>query len=233
MSRFDRLWRVFDRMAVVGMLTASVVVIWRVWAPVSVGSLPQGSSNGQEMAGTLPAEVLKADSAKGAPQARLAVVEFSDYQCPFCGQYARDVHPQVQRAFVDSGKVRYVLVNLPLERLHPHAFKAAEAAESGRQGKYWAMHDQLFANQKALLEDDLTRYADVLGLNQAAFKTCLSGETSATIKADLALADKFQLNGTPVFLVGEIQSNGTIKLRRKISGALSFTAFEAVLNDLL
>src|SRR6185436_20936742 len=79
---------------------------------------------------------------KGRASAPLVMLEFSDFECPFCGRYSRETYPQVQREYVDTGKVRYVFRHTPIERIHPQAMKAAEAAEcAGTQGKFWEMHD--------------------------------------------------------------------------------------------
>lgn len=88
---------------------------------------------------------------KGASSARIGIVEFSDFECPFCGRHAAAVYGELQAKFVNTGKVRYQFRHLPLEQIHPNAKKASEAAEcAGDQGKFWEFHDALFANQKAL-----------------------------------------------------------------------------------
>jgi len=88
---------------------------------------------------------------QGSDTAVLTLVEFSDYQCPFCGLYVRETSSQIRRDYVETGKLKYVFRNFPLEAIHGDAFKAAEAAHcAGEQGKYWEMHDRLFANQRAL-----------------------------------------------------------------------------------
>jgi protein-disulfide isomerase len=95
--------------------------------------------------------VVSRDQSAGQSGARLALIEFSDYQCPFCGQHTRGVYQEIMRQFVDTGQVRYFFKNLPLEKIHPLAFNAAVAAEcAGASGQFWAMHDRLFANQNAL-----------------------------------------------------------------------------------
>jgi protein-disulfide isomerase len=87
---------------------------------------------------------------KGAPDARVTVVEFSDYQCPFCGRHARETLPKIDETYIKTGKVKYVFRDFPLERIHPNAVKAAEAARcAGESGKYWEMHNRLFGDQKA------------------------------------------------------------------------------------
>ena len=88
---------------------------------------------------------------KGEADAKLTLVEVLDYQCPYCGQFNRETMPQIERDYVETGKVRYVVVNLPLEAMHKSAFKAAEAAAcAGEQGKFWEMHERLFNNQQII-----------------------------------------------------------------------------------
>src|SRR5262249_13220452 len=94
---------------------------------------------------------LEGTPAMGDPNARIAIVEFGDYQCPFCGQHANQVLPQILENYVKTGKVRYFFKDTPVEAIHPRALKAAEAALcAGEQGKYWEMHDHLFKNQQHL-----------------------------------------------------------------------------------
>src|SRR5690349_18876426 len=108
--------------------------------------------------------------ALGRRDAPVTIVEFSDYECPFCRQFVSATLPTLKSTYVDAGKVRYVFRDFPLEQLHPHARKAAEAAHcAGEQGKYWEMHDLLFQNQQALGTDDLAGYAGRLGVDAATF----------------------------------------------------------------
>src|ERR1017187_3493654 len=91
------------------------------------------------------------DFTKPLGTASLAIVEFSDFQCPFCGWYARDTYAELNREFITTGKVAYGFRNFPLEHAHPMALLAAEtAACAGFQGRFWEMHDMLFSNQRAL-----------------------------------------------------------------------------------
>ena len=88
---------------------------------------------------------------KGSAGAALTLVEFTDYQCPFCSRYVRDTWPQLDKEYIQTGKIRYVVLDMPLESIHKQAFKAAEAAAcAGAQKKYWEMHGRLFENAKAL-----------------------------------------------------------------------------------
>jgi hypothetical protein len=103
---------------------------------------------------------------KGAPTARLTLIEFSDYQCPFCARHAGDTLAQVERDYVKTGKVKYVVRDLPIEAIDPQAFKAAEAAHcAGEQARFWDMHARLFASQAALGVPDLLQHAGKLGLD--------------------------------------------------------------------
>src|SRR6266566_9852737 len=110
----------------------------------------------------------------GEETAPIAIVEFSDYECKYCGQHANQVLPQIIKDYVNTGKVRYILRDLPNEAIHPQAFKAAEAAHcAGEQSKYWDMHDRLFKNQQLLAVNELPAHAAALGLDVPKFQQCL------------------------------------------------------------
>jgi protein-disulfide isomerase len=129
-----------------------------------------------------------------------------------------------------------VVRDYPLESIHPQAFKAAEAAHcANEQGKYWEMHDRLFANQKALGIKDLPQHAQALGLDEAKFQQCLdSGKYAARIRKDLTDGQRAGITGTPGFFLGVTDPNGTeIKAVRVIKGAQPFAAFQAAIDSLL
>ena len=123
----------------------------------------------------------------GTPEAPLTLIEFSDYQCPFCRRFAETTLPLLKRDYIETGKLRYVFRDFPLDRLHPQARKVAEAAHcAGDQGQYWAMHDLLFQQQQALQVDRLKGYARQLGLNARAFEACLDqGKYATNVQQDL------------------------------------------------
>jgi protein-disulfide isomerase len=173
---------------------------------------------------------------KGDKNAKLTLVEFTDYQCPFCSRHLRDTFPQIENDYIKTGKVRYVLREFPLESIHPQAVKAAEAAGcAGEQGKYWEMHDRLFANQNALAPAQLSGHADAISLDQAKFKSCLeSGKFTAKVRKDLADAQKYGATGTPTFFIGLTDPKSSeIKAVRKIVGAQSYAAFKDAFDTLL
>jgi protein-disulfide isomerase len=173
---------------------------------------------------------------KGSDTAALTLVEFSDYQCPFCGRYVHDTFPQMRRDYIDTGKVKYVFRNFPLEAIHPDAFKAAEAAHcAGEQGKYWEMHDRLFANQRALGAAQLVGYAQALGLDPQPFRQCLdSAKYAAEIRKDLEDGQKAGVRGTPTFFLGLTDAKDPqIKVLRMLVGAQPYARFKEAIEALL
>jgi protein-disulfide isomerase len=143
---------------------------------------------------------------RGPEQAKVTIVEFSDFQCPYCGRET-GVIEKVMKDY--EGKVRLVFRHFPLE-FHPFAAKAAEAgACAADQGKFWPLHDKMFTNQEKLGVDDLKRYAKDLGLDSAKFDKCLdSGEKQAAVAADQKAGQAAGVSGTPAFFVNGIFING-------------------------
>jgi protein-disulfide isomerase len=170
---------------------------------------------------------------EGSPESVL--VEVSDFQCPYCGQSAREVLPQVYEKFVRTGKVEILYLHLPLQ-MHPHAFKAAEAAAcAGDQKKFWDMHHVLFANQQALAPVELPGYAEGLGLDVAAFQKCLSsGRHGGDIRRDMRIAQSLGLTSTPAYLLGR-RSPGSDKIQivEIVRGLHPYEELEKKLNDLV
>lgn len=164
--------------------------------------------------------VAKEDPALGSASAPVTIVEFSDFQCPFC-QRVSPTLKQVRQTYGD--KVRIVWKDFPLTQIHPQAFKAGEAAHcAGDQGKYWEFHDRLFANQQALQPDDLKKYAAELGLDAAAFGACLdTGKHGERVRNGVAEGTKLGINSTPTIYI-----NG-----RMLSGAQPFEVFKGVIDE--
>jgi len=163
-------------------------------------------------------EVAAEGPSKGPAKAPVTIVEFSDFQCPYCSR-AEGVVTQVLDAYKD--RVRLVYRDYPLP-FHENAAKAAEAAHcAGDQGKYWEMHGKLFANQQALDPKALKAHARDLKLDGAKFDKCLdSGEKAKLVEANRKAGEEAGVNGTPAFFV-----NG-----RMISGAQPFESFKAVID---
>ncbi len=167
------------------------------------------------------------DSFIGKADAPITIVEFSDYQCPFCARFFSQTLPSIKSKYVDTGKVRLVYRDFPLG-FHENAQKAAEAAEcAGKQGKYFAMHDKIFENQVSLSLDNLKKWAGEVGLDTTKFNTCLdSGETAAEVQKDLQDGSTAGVRGTPGFFIGKTNGN-TAQL---ISGAYPFEAFQQIID---
>ncbi len=179
---------------------------------------------------------VEGEPVKGNHDAALTVVEFSDYQCPFCARHAQQTMPQIVRDYVQAGKVRYVFRDFPIERIHKDAFKAAEAANcAGEQGKYWEMHDRMFANKNSLGLEQLHGHAEAIGLALPSFKECLdSGRQAGEVRQDVADGQKAGVRGTPTFFLGFADQGGsTIKASRLIRGALPYGEFKKALDGLL
>ncbi len=173
---------------------------------------------------------------KGDKNAKLTLIEFSDYQCPFCARHFRETLPQLEREYINTGKVKYVFRDFPLESIHREAFKAAEAANcAGEQGKYWEMHDRLFQNQNQLGVAELPKHAQVIGLSLPAFQQCLnSGKQAAEIRKDMEDGQRAGVNGTPTFFLGVQDSDGqNVKALRMIVGAQPHAQFKEAIESAL
>ncbi len=174
------------------------------------------------------------DPFKGDPDAPVTVVEFSDFQCPFCSRFFTQTLPALEENYIDTGKIKLVYKDLPLDNLHPNARPVHIAAEcADEQGKFWEYHDVLFENQaqwnrlnSADLGSQLNEYATSMGLNSASFDTCLSSQSMADeVNADLLASRQYTATGTPTFFIGN-EENGFIKL----VGAQPFSAFQAAID---
>lgn len=166
----------------------------------------------------------------GNKDAKVAIVEFTDYQCPFCKQLFDNAFSQVKKEYIDSGKIKYYSRNFPLYQIHPQAQKAAEAANcANEQGKFWAYHDTLFTNQTALQIADLKKYAVDLGLNSSQFDTCLdSGKYTEKLKEDEADGAAAGVQGTPASFIGSV--SGSTLTGVQLSGAVPFATFKTAID---
>ena len=172
---------------------------------------------------------------KGDKSAPLILIEMTDYQCPFCARYAKQTYPEIQKEYVETGKIQYTLLDMPLESIHRNAFKAAEASHcAAEQGKYWEMHDRLFENQRAL--EPWSAHAEALGLDVDAFTACLdSGKFDKTIREDMQFAAKAGVRGTPGFLLAKVDPKNPDKIIgiTSLRGAQPFPTFKAAIDQAL
>jgi len=173
---------------------------------------------------------------KGDAKAPVTIVEYTDMQCPFCSRHAQNTLSQIDNEYIKSGKVRYVVKDFPLESIHPNAFQAAEANHcAGEQNRAWDMHDRLLANQQKLAKEDLTGYADAMGLESVRFKVCLeSGRYAAEVRKEISEGQSSGVTGTPTFFLGAADGKpDEMKPEKMLTGAQAFSAFKAAIDDLL
>jgi protein-disulfide isomerase len=181
----------------------------------------------------LPAEPVSVAGAasRGNPAARVAVMEFSDFECPYCARFTREVLPALSSKFIDTGQIRWLFRHLPLQQIHPRAFAAAEAAScAGRQGRFWNMHEALFQNPKQLDALTIGAHAKTAGLDLRSFENCRNGEVAEAVKADIAVARAVGISGTPTFLVGVLTSDGLLKVTGRVNGVSNVARFEAAIE---
>jgi protein-disulfide isomerase len=170
---------------------------------------------------------------RGSDDAKVVLLEFTDYQCPFCLRHTTQTHPQIEREYIGAGKIRYASLDMPIASLHPLAFKASEASHCAEeQGQFWQMRDRLFANQRTL--EPWNAHAESLGLDVAQYEACLSsGKYADAVRSDMAEAQKAGVSGTPSFVVGLVDNEDPTKVHGLtfIRGAQAFAAFKAALDD--
>jgi protein-disulfide isomerase len=165
----------------------------------------------------------------GNSNAKVTVVEFSDFQCPFCERFYSQTMPQIKTDYIDTGKVKLVFKTFPLTGLHPNAQKAAEASLcANEQGKFWEYHNTLFDKQSIWSSTDgvtaFKQYASDLKLDTAKFNSCLdTGKYASAVAADVKDGQNAGISGTPSFVI-----NGQL-----VVGAQPFSAFQSVIDQQL
>ena len=177
------------------------------------------------------------DAVLGDANAPVTIVEFSDYQCPFCRRSYTQVYPLLKENFINKGIVKFVFRDFPLSSIHPSALLAAEAAEcADDQGKYWEMHDKIFDEENKLgqgtvqfTKEDLKKWASELGLKTEDFNSCLDSEKYAKeVENDFNDGNSYGVSGTPTYFVGNNKNGYKI-----IGGAQPYQVFEQAINSYL
>lgn len=172
---------------------------------------------------------------QGNPMAAVVMIIHSDFQCPYCGRFARETLPELISGYVQTGRVLLVFRNNPLPT-HQLALPAAVSAEcAGRQGQFWQAHDLLFSDQSnsAALEAHISSLPAALRLDQAQFSQCLGGDGKTSVRADKALSDSLSLSSTPGFLLGTAQKDGRVRIVRTIRGAQPASEFGKALDSVM
>jgi protein-disulfide isomerase len=217
---------VLDILATVTMLVVALIMGWATLVR------PRVNAKGTEVA--LPAKPLSLQGAalSGNPRARIALIEYSDFQCPFCGKFARETLPGLENKYVKTGIVVLAFRHLPLPK-HQFAAKAAMAATcAGYQNKFWEMHDLLFRDQVHLDPPSLAQGAQSIGLHEARFIACLTGsEVAASLERDAREAVAVNISSTPAFIVGLVLPDGSVQATKLIGGAQPLETFAAAIDQ--
>jgi len=216
-----------------GMLTNKVMYLEK--AAANPPAAAAGAAANPNQPPPAPAVVEGLDAGKLPPlgnlDAKVTMIEFSDFQCPFCKKYFDEAYKDVYEKYVKTGKVKFAYRHFPLTSIHPNAQKAAEAAEcANEQGKFWEFHDTLFKNQDtwapkpaADAETDWVTYAGELGMNTSQFQSCVDTEKyKKNVDDDAAVAtSQAQVEATPTFFI-----NGT-----RLVGAVPFAEIQKIVDE--
>ena len=162
------------------------------------------------------------DPVKGSKDAPVTIVEFSDFQCPFCEKFFTQTLPLIEKNYIETGKVKLVYRDFPL-KFHQYAQKAAEAAECGEeQGKFWEFHNKIYENQDTMNDESFRQYAKDLGLDMTEFNKCLdSGQMADEVSIDSKDGRSYGVTGTPTFFINGI----------KVTGVRPYSAFQQIIDQ--
>jgi len=217
---------VLDVTATAAIIVAAGVVIYANWPrPRNPKAEPP-----------LPSQPVAIETATiiGNRAAKIAVIEYSEFQCPFCARFSRDTEPTLKKRYVETGQVLIAFRHLPLEAIHPFARSAAEGAEcAAQQDRFGPMHDLLFSDQKGLSLDSPLRHAATLGLDLGRYRTCLDSSAGPKVSEDIRGAKELGISGTPTFLIGVVQPDGRVRVSARLTGAKPVGDFEIVLDKLI
>lgn len=196
-----------------------------------VTSLEQKLTNAQPKQPPIPLAGLE-EMTLGKQDAAIAIVEFSDYECPYCAKHYKNVLPKLRERYIDKGSVKYLMKDFPLE-FHAHAKKASLAARcAGEQGHYWAMHDAIFETKGQASDELIDEVVKKNKLDGKALKTCLDEPAQLSkVESDIALGSRLGVNGTPAFLIGKIKDKQLVDYQR-FDGVQSFETFVGMIDKL-
>lgn len=190
---------------------------------------------------TTPKQVsIDDDPVLGDKNAKVTMIDFTDYECPFCKRYVDETFAQIKKDYIDTGKIKYIVRDLPLS-FHQNAHKQAQAAECAREqggdDAYFKYHDEIFKRTTSggtgLALDQLSVIANDLGLDGTALQTCIDNETyKAEVDKDLADAATYGATGTPSFFIGKSDPSGTFT-GTKLVGAQPMSAFKTIIDQQL
>lgn len=226
---------ILDVLVTAAIGVAAVVLAWRTWMGPSRPPPPPTSVPAfEEIASTSLTTLVDGEPFLGSSMAPVVLIEYSDFECPFCARYASEMFDAIRGEFVESGRVEYVFRNYPIEQIHPSATKAAHAAGCAhRQGRFLEMRALLFANHRTLAGIDWDRVASDAGLQTAPFHACLRAADVAVIQAEKDEAERLGVSSTPTFLIGTRSRDGRVRIAARSRGAPPYPVFKDSLEQAL
>lgn len=243
-STYNRLIIAIISVAIVSAFLGGYVVGGETAEPkeIIIREVVQNSQTSQTMQEQFGPQIIRNisiddDPMKGDPNAPITIIEFSDFQCPFCAKFHQSTLVQIEQNYISTGKVNFVYRDFPIQSIHPNAVTAALASEcADDQGKFWEIHDMIFENQRnwqglqiAQSASLFKEYAIELGLNIDEFDSCMiSGKHFEEIQNDLNDGRAYGVTGTPGFFVGNEKIGFT-----KLIGAQPFSSFQRVIDEQL
>lgn len=234
MRTSTKIQRGLDVTASICMIVVSVVIITGGWARVPSVSVGSAGPPMEKITSDTLVDLSDIKASVGSDDARFVMVEFTDFQCPFCRKYSREIYPLLKHEFIDSGKIRYIVQNFPLTSIHPLAMFAAKTGQcAAKQGKYWEMHDWMFGNPEKLGEADLLTHAVSIGLNESLLHKCLTEDAEKALDSARTLARTFNIQGTPTFVFAEAQSDGKLRPVAVLKNSQQYANFQAALRELV
>lgn len=223
-------WRgALDLVATVAMLIVAGVTLWNRYHVAGAASAPPARGG---MA--VPTQPLSLDGLPllGSSAAKVGLLVFSDFQCPFCARFENDTMPTLKARYVDKGLVDVAFRHMPLPT-HSRASRAAQSAEcAAEQGQFWTMHDALFKSPSKLEEADFVSDATAIGLDIEEFTTCMNRPPADRIKHDTEVAQTVGVTGTPAFVIGTIDGR-VLHAKSVLSGARPVDEFEKAMDQAL
>lgn len=247
--RSDRNWTsrfraIFDVLLPVMLIASSIGVLWltlpRWWGDQHVSSAAVASDDEAppRQPSTLgppptPQSLEGAELFGDVRTARVAIIEYSDFECHFCATFSRQTWPRIRKEYVDPGKVLQVL--RPVASSHREFAKnaARSAMCAAKQGKFWQMHDRLFEAEGRLDSAVGSVVAKKIGLNLAAFDDCMKDEADTEIRRNVEIARSIGVAGTPTFLVGLLGRDGNVTITHVLQGMEPYERFKVILDELL
>lgn len=228
------LQKIFDTTLVLVFIGGVALVLWRTFVGPELRRFDEPDLKPIEGPATMSLAGVATQLREGS-SAKIALVEFSDFECPFCRRVEVESLPAIMREYVETGKVRFAFRHYPLTRIHRLAMPAATFAECARrQERFWLVHAVLFKKGPAPDMDALIRSAPSLGLDTQRLNECIATDAEQAIQRDLLDGQKFGVTSTPTFFVGTLDEDQlNITLLSKMSGMRSAQAFRTVLDQML